>query len=275
MWTVGERNRPEFASLIRARASKIRDSPTDAMDRRRHRARHEPPRRGERHPRADDARARPPSRSGARRRGSRLRPVLQPGNQRQRDLAGAARRASRQLHGRGAELRAASSWRVARALRHHASRGAVPAPAGARSARGVYEALDAILDASRRSRACGRRWSRASNLQMLAELGFGLDLDAAPRPARPRSSSMCRRNRAARCRASAGEPWQRQAAAAAGVPRDDGRTVSRSATTICATASRSPDSFSRAMCSSRAALALPDARERLHRRGRCARRRSG
>ena len=43
------------------------------MDRRRHRARRQAPRRGERHPRIDDARARPPSRSGARRRGSRLR----------------------------------------------------------------------------------------------------------------------------------------------------------------------------------------------------------
>src|SRR5262249_9423269 len=45
------------------------------MDRRRHRPGRKASRGGERHPRIDDARPRTPSRAG-----SRLRPVLQPGN---------------------------------------------------------------------------------------------------------------------------------------------------------------------------------------------------
>ena len=46
-------------------------------------------------------------------------------------------------------------------------------------------------------------------LQMLAELGFGLDLEScAATGARRTIWSMCRRSRAARCRAPPAEPWQ-------------------------------------------------------------------
>ena len=41
---------------------------------------------------------------------------------------------------------------------------------------------------------------------MLAELGFGLDLEAARRPAPTATWAMCRRNPAARCRAAPPNP---------------------------------------------------------------------
>src|ERR1700731_2590891 len=73
-----------------------------AMDRRRHRARRQAPWRDERHSRTDDAGARPPSRPGARRRQQHaVARRVAAGQFAARDLAGAARRASRQLCGRG------------------------------------------------------------------------------------------------------------------------------------------------------------------------------
>ena len=95
-------------------------------------------------------------------------------------------------------------------------------------------------------------------LQLLAELGFGLDLDAMRGDRRDRRSRFtCRRNRAARCRATAGEPWAdrmlrlpaflRDADAPAGRPRcrrrlRAHRLFPRRATCSSRAGSRSPTS---------------------------------
>ena len=101
----------------------FRRNRVDAMDRRRHRARRAAPRGGECHPRADDARARPPSRSGAGRGGLAAAAGAAAGQSRQRDLARAARRASRPLRGgRARPVGGDAVRRLARRLRRDPSR---------------------------------------------------------------------------------------------------------------------------------------------------------
>ena len=115
----------------------MRNKVKNGLGRRRHRARRAPAWRSERHRRGDDARARPPSRPGARRGGLAHAPGAAARQYRARDLARAARRASRALRRRGpAAARLRTDDRGACGLWRDAPRGAVPAVARARSARG-------------------------------------------------------------------------------------------------------------------------------------------
>ena len=149
------------------------------MDRRSHRARRQAPRRGECHPRADDARAWPPSRPGARRGGRAAAPGAAARQSRQRHLAGAARRASGQLRGGGARSRrGALSRRRARALW-----ASCISPRSAACCRSAIR----IRRSTPRSIMCSARWStrgwrarawRVSSCSLLSELGFGLDLES-------------------------------------------------------------------------------------------------
>ena len=154
--------------------------------------------------------------------GTRLRGVLQPGNALRRDLAGAARRASRPLFGRSAEF-ARGKLFVGRARRprRDASCGAVPASCRARAACGD-------LHRARRDSGSPRRSShrRADDRALRAEFPGGTGL--WPR------SFVLRRNRGDRrshLRVAAVGPRRvarrrrslsRQADAVAGLPASEG-----------------------------------------------------
>src|ERR1700731_396382 len=139
------------------------------MDRRRHCARRQAPRRVERHSRTDDAGARPPSRPGARRRRYAVARRLAAGQFIARNVAGAARRASRQLCRRGAQP-------ACRGLPRGGPCGAPPPPTrGAEPHAAIYGPLDAILDQLDDPLAAAASIARFE-LDFLAELGFGLDL---------------------------------------------------------------------------------------------------
>ena len=135
--------------------------------------------------------------------GSRLRAVLQPGNSLR-----ATWRARLDDHlgnyaVEGIELRAAGSSCRARTP-STASRISRRCAACCRSAirmRGIHAALEAIARPARRS-GRGRADDRALRAALLAELGFGLDLDLLRGDRRDAPiSSTCRRDRAAPCRA--------------------------------------------------------------------------
>ncbi len=154
--------------------------------------------------------------------GSRLRPVLQPGNRISCHLAGAARRASRPLRGRGPRCaRGVVPAGAACALRRHPSRRALPPAAGARPA-----PADLMPRSTTCSTACSIRVSPAAGvvrfeLQLLAELGFGLDL-ATLRGERRRDRSRLRVAEIGACGVAAGRrAVAGQAAAAARISRRD------------------------------------------------------
>ena len=149
--------------------------------------------------------------------GSRLKPILQPGN-----TVSATWRARLDEHlgnytvegarpARGEFLR-----RAARDLWRHASRRADAAVARARSARRALRCARRHPRPPRRRKAAARRWWCASNCSCWPNSASASISNAAPRPAARAISSMCRRNRAARCRAAPAS-LGRQDAAAAGV----------------------------------------------------------
>src|SRR5215471_268556 len=106
--------------------------PPDGMDRRRYRARHAQARGGQCNPRADDARARAPSRPGQGRGRLAAAAGAAARQFRRRDVARADRRASRALSGRGAHLACGGVALLrARGLRNHLSRRALSVVAGA------------------------------------------------------------------------------------------------------------------------------------------------
>ena len=109
--------------------------------------------------------------------GSRLKPVLQPGN-----TVSATWRARLDEHlgnyvVEGLDLRAGEFLRrAARGLWRHASRRAVPVVARARSASATCTPRSTASSTARRCAAAPRRMVVRFELQLLAELGFGLDL---------------------------------------------------------------------------------------------------
>ena len=161
-----------------------------------------------RHRRADDARAWPPSRPGARRRGLAHAPDPAAGQQRARDLAGAARRASRQLRARGhcgcaPAVSRGLAWRLWADASGGAARGCC------RSAiriRDVYEVLEAMLerldDAAAGRAAGGAVRAAAAGRTRLRPRSRAMRGDRRA----PTISSMSRRNRAGRCRARPASP---------------------------------------------------------------------
>ena len=111
--------------------------------------------------------------------GSRMRPLLQPGNSVQRGLAGAARRASRHLRDRGhAAARGDACWH-----RPHAVYGVTHLAALARLLperdphEDIFEMLDHTLDDFDDAGGAAVHLVRFE-LAMLGELGFGLDLES-------------------------------------------------------------------------------------------------
>ena len=235
------------------------------MDRRRHRARRQAPRGGERHPRTDDARAWPPSRPGARR--GRLAPASGAAarQSRARHLAGAARRASRPLR------RSRGSTSAGRDLLRLAPTRSMASRISARSAACCRSAI--------RIRTFTPRSKTSST-------GFSIRAGAGPRGRALRACDAVRarlRPRSRKCAATG------QRAELVYVSPKSGRAVSRAAasrgvTGCCAcrlscetsrvrpsatnspTASRSPAFFCCATCWSRAARFAGRARK-LHRRG--------
>ena len=111
--------------------------------------------------------------------GSRLRPVLQPGNSRARHWRARLDEHLGYLHGRGPQ--AAGGILPQRALRRlcgDASRGFGPAAAGTRPARErLRPARSRCSNSSTRRRGVAADVVRFE-LQMLSELGFGLDLSS-------------------------------------------------------------------------------------------------
>ena len=150
--------------------------------------------------------------------GSRMRPVLQPGNDVR--LTWRARLDEHLGHFtvEGLRLRAAELMVAA-----HAAYGVTHLAALCRLLperdphEDVHDALRATSTTcmNARSAPC---WSRASSCSCSPSLVSGSISISAPRPARPRSSSTCRRSRAARCRARR-RAVARSHAAAAGVSR--------------------------------------------------------
>ena len=151
--------------------------------------------------------------------GSRLRPLLQPGNSSARDLAGAARRASRAI----------TSSRRCACMAPRSSRPptwSMASPIWRRCA-GCCRSAIRIRRCMTGSPPCSTistiRWPPATQvvrfeLQMLAELGFGLDLESCAATGAAGDLGLCvaeirPRGVAQRRRALAGPP-----AAAAGVP---------------------------------------------------------
>ena len=140
--------------------------------------------------------------------GSRLKPVLQPGNTVSASMACAARRASRQLHGR----RPVVCGRRVSFRRSHAIYGVTHLAALMRLLperdphAGLYEALDEILGHLNDAVLAAPMVVRFE-LQLLSELGFGLDLETCVATGgsgdlvyvSPKSGRAVSR--------SAGEPW--------------------------------------------------------------------
>ena len=179
------------------------------------------PRGGECHRRADDARARPPSRPGAGRGGLAA-------------AAGAAAGQSRQLRpgGRGStsisaiyavealdSAAAACSGGGACGLWRDPSWRALPAAAGARSAPAHPCRAREVLDGSDRCPAGRAAMSCASSCSCSSELGFGLDLRrCAATGATDELVYVSPRAGRAVSRAG-GRPWQDRLLPLAGVPR--------------------------------------------------------
>ena len=147
------------------------------MDRRRHRARRPPSWRGERHSRGDDAAARAPSRLGPGRSGVAHAADPSAGQWHMRDLAGTARRASRPFRRGGS---AAAGGRPPG--QSHAVYGVTHLAALCRLLperdphAAIHDALEAILDSIDDPRVAAVGVARFE-LKLLAELGFGLDLE--------------------------------------------------------------------------------------------------
>ena len=232
------------------------------MDRRRHRARRQAPRRDERHSRTDDARARPPSRSGARRQPARGCAPCCSRAIRCAPPGGPARRASRPLCWSRESICAPPAFLPRR----------TPSTASRISRRlcrllperdphaGIHAALDAILDAlgdPRRGRADDR--ALRAGLPRPSSASGSISPPARP-PARPPISSTCRRARAAPSRAPPAS-LSRQAAAAAGLPA--GRRRARLPPPISPTPLRSTGFFLERHAFAPRGLALPDARARF------------
>jgi hypothetical protein len=182
-----------------------------------------------------------------------MRPILQPGNRGARRLARAARRASRHYTVEGCELRAAEFMVAAHAAYgDDAPRGALPPAAGARSARGRARHAAAILD-HLAERAITAALVARFELQMLAELGFGLDLDNV-RATGATASCLCVAEVGRAVSRVARRAVARPHAAPAAFPRARmGRGTSRTPEAE-RSPSRSPASSSSATCSSRAAF---------------------
>ena len=150
--------------------------------------------------------------------GSRMRPVLQPGNDVR--LTWRARLDEHLGHFvvEGLRLRAAELMVAA-----HAAYGVTHLAALCRllPERDPHEEVHATLAQAldhMQERTLAPRWSRASNCSCSPNSASGSISTNAPRPARPPSSSTCRRSRAARCRVC-GRAVARPHAAAAAVSR--------------------------------------------------------
>ena len=147
------------------------------MDRRRHRAGRAAAWRILRHRRAADARAWPSSRPGARRCGQADAAVAAARQQRHHGVAGAARRASRYYAIEGTRLRAATLLASAHAIygvTHLASLARLLPERDPHE--DIYEMLDRTLDDFDDAGGAAAHLIRFE-LAMLAELGFGLDLE--------------------------------------------------------------------------------------------------
>ena len=139
--------------------------------------------------------------------GSRLKPVLQPGN-----TVSATWRARLDEHlgnytVEGSICAPRISSPPARDLWRHASRRADAAAARARPACRALRGARRHSRPSRRCRRWRRRWWCALNCSFWPNSVSGLISTRCAATGAPPILSMCRRNRAGRCRATAGEPW--------------------------------------------------------------------
>ena len=121
-----------------------------------------------------------------------MKPVLQTGQLRQRHLAGAARRASRQLQRRGHALaRVEFLCRTARGLWRHASRrlDAAACPSATRM-RGSMSRSTTFSTGSDDAQIAAPMVARFE-LRLLSELGFGLDLEQCASTGRDDGFDLC------------------------------------------------------------------------------------
>ena len=171
--------------------------------------------------------------------GSRMKPVLQAGQRRERHLAGAARRASRQLHRRGHEpARVEFLQRAARDLwRQPSGRADAAVCRSAIRMTSFMTEFEQILDRLDDAGVAAPMVARFE-LQLLSELGFGLDLQQCAATGDTRRSHLCVAEIGARGVAHRRRALGRQDAAAAGLPARGRRRAAPAA--ISPTALRSP-----------------------------------